>query len=370
MPPNMNAVTHSQTIGCEGLSATEVHAIAVGELGLDPDLLDLEAPETLAALVRRAASLAAPCSPRVLREAAIRSLTGLVDSEREKSRTILDSTIESLVAYGDLLELPAEEGTTLRTLYLAPPTFVSLEGVLFLIGGELDGADALPSDLREQVEYRSHTRRLRVTDEADTSTRLREIGWVDLPRDLWLAPPRRESPEETLARANGALRSAATHGDVPGLIVLDPATAPTYYRGRWASPDHRSKRFVARREQRYGADLWSYVELTDGAVTRLTDLPLEFRHSTIRACDDAWRLQMAIDALAGNPQRFRVRPASPRGTVIIDFFSPIPLWARRRWDVLGEEVAPSGSLFAYRFPEAEFLNARQSFETDLWLAER
>jgi hypothetical protein len=55
--------------------------------------------------------------------------------------------------------------------------------------------------------------------------------------------------------------------------------------------------------------------------------------------------------------------------VIVDFFSPIPLWARRRWDVLGEEVAPIKSLFAYRFSETEFVNVRQSLEAELWLTE-
>src|SRR5690349_6769599 len=60
------------------LSANEVHALSVRSLGLDAELLDLESPEAFAALVRRAASFAAPCSPRVLRDAVLQALDGLV----------------------------------------------------------------------------------------------------------------------------------------------------------------------------------------------------------------------------------------------------------------------------------------------------
>jgi hypothetical protein len=58
------------------------------------------------------------------------------------------------------------------------------------------------------------------------------------------------------------------------------------------------------------------------------------------------------------------------GSIIVDFRSPIRLWARRRWDVLGEEVSRHRSLLAYRFPEAEFADVRRTLQTELWLQER
>jgi hypothetical protein len=88
-----------------------------------------------------------------------------------------------------------------------------------------------------------------------------------------------------------------------------------------------------------------------------------------RGCDEAWRLQLAIDALARHPQRFRVRRSTPSENIVVDFFSPIPRWAQRRWDVLGEAVEPDRSLFAYRFPWAEFSAVRRDLEDDLWLTE-
>lgn len=356
------------------LSVSEVHALSVTTLGLDADLLDLEAPEALAALVRRTASFAAPCAPRVLRGAVLQALSGLTASgecANEELRISVDVVIEALTSYGDLLELPvldAEGGANGRTLYLAPPTYVRVDDVLFLLGGALDGADPVPSDLRALVECRSHTRRMHHPDVSDVASRLKAFGWVELRRDLWLPAPSRETPAGVVERAEAALQASPTTGEVPGLLVLDSEAPVMFYKARWSEPKRRTGRYLARREQRNGADLWSYVELRDGVVTHLVDLPLG-RRGDLRPCDAAWHLQMAIDAVAGRPQRYRRRPSAPSGLVQIDFFSPVPLWARRRWDVLGEEIARSASLFAYSFPSEVFSDVELTLTFDLWLAE-
>ena len=48
------------------LTAEQVHAEMIRELGLDPDLLDLNSPEGLAGALRRAASYVCPCSEATL----------------------------------------------------------------------------------------------------------------------------------------------------------------------------------------------------------------------------------------------------------------------------------------------------------------
>lgn len=373
--PKTNPGLPGTDVRARVLSLADVHAASVEALGLDREVLDLESPEALAALVRRAASFAAPCSPRALRGAVVRALDGLTataSGTREELRDSIDETIESLTSYGDLLELPADdfnESTLARALYLAPPTYVRVDEVLFLLGGALDGADAVPSDLRAAVECRSHTRRLRSGDVADATKRLRALGWIELRREFWLPAPIHVEPEQLVARANDVLSAKPAVGEVLGLTVLDTRTPTTYYPGRWADPTRKSGRFIARRAQRYGADLWSYVELMNGAITHLVDLPIGIR-SEMRPCDAAWHLQMAIDTLAGRPQLYRHRPSPPSGLVLVDFFSPVPLWARRSWDVLGEEIARSGSLFAYSFPVDVFADVEGTLHSALWLAER
>jgi hypothetical protein len=77
---------------------------------------------------------------------------------------------------------------------------------------------------------------------------------------------------------------------------------------------------------------------------------------------------MAIDAQRGSPQRFRVTP-SVGDTVVLEFFSPVPAWARRRWDAIGELVPSTGSLFAYRILKAEIDEERRFARDTLWLEE-
>jgi hypothetical protein len=77
---------------------------------------------------------------------------------------------------------------------------------------------------------------------------------------------------------------------------------------------------------------------------------------------------MAIDAQRGEPQRFRVRK-TPGNTMVLELFSPVPAWARRRWDAVGEPVPNSGCLFAYRFAETEIEEERRFAREALWLEE-
>lgn len=413
--PSSNNVLGGQgtlTLLCR--TVAQVHANAVETLGLDPSALDLEAPEAIAGLVRRAATFLAPCAPRTLRYAVLRGLVGLAGNSRDFDRddntdepnalpageSVLGGSsedgstehpagatgyfegeasslsdrvagiVEALVAYGDLIELPARDDSGGRLLYLAPPTFVrAAPGVVFLLGARPDAVESLPGDMLGRVVHTNHTRRIYDEASEDLPRRLRSFGFIELPGHLWLASPRREVPADLIGRADRALSAAASCGDVAGLTILDPTRTPRYYRGRWVDPGRRSGRFIARRRQRYGADLWAYVEIVNGGVTRLMDLPLDRRVVDGRGCDDAWRIQLAIDAVAGHRQCFRVRTSGPAGAVIVDFFSPIPRWALRKWDVLGEAVAPMRSLLAYRFPVPEFATVRRDLEDDLWLVE-
>ena len=86
-----------------------------------------------------------------------------------------------------------------------------------------------------------------------------------------------------------------------------------------------------------------------------------------RGCDEAWRLQMALDALRRGPQRYAIRRQG--SSSVVQFFSPVPMWARRRWDAIGEPVSSSGCLFAYRISEAELEEEVHFMRNVLWLDE-
>jgi hypothetical protein len=54
---------------------------------------------------------------------------------------------------------------------------------------------------------------------------------------------------------------------------------------------------------------------------------------------------------------------------VIDFFAPVPMWARRRWDAVGTPVTGgSGMLFAYALREDDLAEEVAFIRDRLWLA--
>lgn len=352
------------------LTVMEVHKEKVAELGLDSAALDLTSIEAVAGALRRAASFLCPCAATTLIRSVVRPLRGLV-GDLEAVKVVVEDTLEAMIAHGDILEhrevdQDGDQGTG-ALLYAAPPSFVSRQsGAVILLGITSDQLSALPNELEARIEYTNHVRHLSPLPGEDLRGDLVNLGLIDLPYEAWLKAPSVESSAEHVSRFEHLLDVAQPSRDVPGLSLLDSERSVHYYRGRWIEPCSQSGRFVGRRNQAYGSDLWCYVQLSNGHPERLIDFPI--RGSRWRGCDEAWHLQMAIDARRGKPQRFRVR-AGPGGTYIIELFSPVPMWARRRWDVIGEPVPGSGCLFAYRLPKAEFGEELQFIHKALWLDE-
>jgi hypothetical protein len=252
-------------------------------------------------------------------------------------------------------------------LYAAPASFVVRQsGLVVLLGVSADQLSPLPSELERRIQYLGHVRRLSPSPGDDLRSELRQLGLLELTSDAWLKGPKLGSAPQLVAANDRALEDVAPSRDIPGLLLLDPTKPVRYYRGRWTEPKSQTGCFVARRPQAYGADLWCYVQVVNGQPERMLDLPQ--RGSRWRGCDEAWHLQMAIDARRGSPQRFRVSP-SVGDAVVLEFFSPVPAWARRRWDAIGEPVPSTGCLFAYRIPKTEIDEERRFAREALWAEE-
>ena len=340
------------------------------ELGLDADALDLSSAEATAGALRRLASSFCPCTASALVRGAVRPLTGLVD-DLQSAKLTVEQTLEAMIAHGDLLELrdvEDESGHGVATLlYAAPPSFVVREsGVVMLVGVASDRLSPLSEDLEARIEHSSHHRRLNPRVGERLREALLECGLIELSHERWLRTPPSETPAQHLSRVDSLLDAAPPSRDVPGLVILDSRQPVRYYPGRWTAIRSHSGRFVARRRQAYGADLWSYVHLHRGNPERLIDLPIH--RSRWRACDEAWHLQMAIDAQRGEPQRFRLGSAA-QGNFVLDLFSPVPMWARRRWDAIGEPVTRAGSLFSYRFSAIEIEEELEFARGRLWMSD-
>lgn len=351
------------------LSTEQVHAQKIRELGLDADALDLNTPEGLAGALRRAASYLCPCSASTLVRAVVLPLRGLVP-DLDRAKEFVEDTLEAMISHGDILEQPeAQDGSpsTRVLLYAAPASFVVRKsGLVVLLGVAGDQLSPLPSDLEQRIQYLGHVRRLSPSSPADNlRAELSQLGLLELSSEAWLKGPRISSASQAVAAIDRILDVAPPSRDIPGLLLLDPTKPVRYYRGRWTEPKLQTGRFVARRRQAYGADLWCYVELNSGKPERMIDLPLP--GSRWRGCDEAWHLQMAIDACRGAPQCFRISLSFD--AVVLELFAPAPAWARRRWDAIGEPVSSVGSLFAYRMARTEIEEERRFAREALWIKE-
>lgn len=357
------------------LSIRELDEAAVRELGLDSDALDLTSPEALAAYLRYTASFLAPCPPNKLVQTTLRSLRGIREREDGLQEEVVDA-LDAIVAHGDLIEqqtVSADDASQGTLLYLAPPAFVRRSsGIFLLLGVAPEGTHPIPVDTELRIDHVKHVRRLTgsdgrgpLIDQDHLANRLTDSGLIELKADYWMRAPQAQEAKQLLAKLDAALDSAEPSPEVPGLSIIKPKRSVRYYRGRWGSPSSESGRFVGRRQRAYGADIWCYIELQDGNPRRLVDLPIE--PAKWRGCDEAWHLQAAIDATLGYPQLFRVRQGTNTMTAI-DLFSPIPSWAQRRWDAVGEPTLPSGCLLTYLFDSREIDEELRFAQDRLWLS--
>lgn len=336
------------------LSPVEAVESAVRALGLGQAGVDLLSPEALAVSLRRAASLLCPATPRRIVQSVVDALSGFPGYTLE-TRDQLESMLETLIAYGDVLELPTDATDTGgRRIFLGAPAFVRrASGACLLVGVRPDGVPLVGDELSSLIEYEGHVRLIRPAGPFVPVHMLTSARLLDLGVDQWLKAPRVTSANDLIEEYQRRLQAAGPSGDIADLTLVDPSTSVTYYRGRWRPPRKTDDgSFVARRPQAFGADLWCFAQLSHGQVVKLVDLPVGV--AVAPAADEAWRLQAALDALAGQPQRARVRVGPRPGSLVLDVFSPLPSWAQRRLDVIGTPLLRSrGALLSYGVPHDE-----------------
>ncbi|KMP10706.1 hypothetical protein UZ36_06810 [Candidatus Nitromaritima sp. SCGC AAA799-C22] len=283
----------------------------------------------------------------------------------------VDEMIEALISHGDLLEIsdattidPNQKGTW---IFATPPAYVPRNnGLIYLLGISPEQISPLPDELEERIEYIEHLRLIRQCDGENLSDVLKELGMTELSEKAWLKSPGHETPESFFESMCKKLESTNTCGELPDLIILDPDKPVDYYPGRWTTVDKKSGYFVAKRARAYGNDIWGFTKLDNGNPKIFLDFPLP--NSRYRGCDFAWRLQTAIDRCSKHPQVFRIQDDSDSEDSRIDFFSPVPLWVRRRLDAFGKPCPPSKCLFSYRIPRDSIGDEIHYLENEIWLS--
>ncbi|MEU6410327.1 hypothetical protein [Microbispora sp. NPDC046933] len=300
-------------------------------------------------------------------EAVLEAVTTL-DESSMVSRDLVAEQLDLLVSIGDLVELPHQGKRGGRQLYLGPPSYVEkAPGQYLLLGVRPNGASLVDESVGAKMHYESHARLLEIDMEV-AAARLRAVGLHEIHRSHWLKHPRLESAPAVVDVMHQRLDRAAESGHIAGLKIIDPETSVRYYRARWRLPaEGDSGDFVARRPQAYGADLWCLVRVKNGVPSALVDLPVD--DPAAPGCDEAWRLQAAIDAVAGRPQLLRLRSdAEGDGSRVLDLFGPVPGWAQRYLELAGAPVSRArGALISYRVPMSAIVELLAFFADMLWM---
>lgn len=285
-------------------------------------------------------------------------------------RTAVEAALEELLAYGEAFEMH-KLGTDPWdapdiVIRPAPPSFVQRgDGSIMLLGIAGDQPTPLTPDLAAKVDEQGPVRRLVAPDDLVLAAHLRLLGLVQISEAVWLRTPTQESAtahvDRWVQRLAQQPREAAA---IPNLEILDPARPVRFYSGRWRAPDARTTGiFLARRPRRYGADLWSIAEFSQGECHRLLDLRDDSDRQ--RSCDLGWRFQAARDALDGHPQKVRVRRGEDNAA--LDFFSPLPSFGDRRLALVGSKSREAGCLFSYTLPSQCVADETQALRDLLWM---
>lgn len=345
------------------ISSTDALSLTAAELGVDlaqPDGFTI----LVAANLRRAASLLCPTTPTSLVNSVI-SVLGSIGPANTPLRPLCKDVLEQMIALGELLEFDevenAEYEGNARLVFAAPPCYVQLsETKLLMLGIAPDASDALPPSIIPR--HSGIARILDVNDRSALIDELRSSGFQQLPYAFWSKAPRSEPRDRYLGRFCSALQRASPCGELEDIQILDTSANPRWYRDRWRSPDKATGTFVAKRPRRFGANLWSLIEISAGVPQRLIDLPRG--HTLERGCDQAWRLQCALDADAGHPQTFQVKQ-SESGKVELQIHLPPPAWLLRRWEKVGHRSTPSG--FSFEFDADDVSSESLVLKEKLWM---
>lgn len=324
--------------------------------------------EVMAAVLRRAAASTCPCPREAIIDIATGALHGLDESESIKVR--VREVLDRLVVIGDLLEL----GSTSSLLgaaaedwiYCAPPTFVVQDGSVLILGIEGEDQAAMPLSLRHSMQSRRELRFIPGTAVGDIAQRLIEAGYLEIQRAAWMRLPPERTADQFRDEVVRRLQDSGGRGELEALKVLGQSRGATHFAARWAPPGTQTGYYVGRRPQAFGSPIWVFVELDQGRTTRYLDLP--WSGARFRGCDHGWRIQSALDALAGTPQSYRVASVSEE-LDRYEFSSPLPLWVERRLRIHGEKVRAGSALIAYELARDSDHGIDDLVQSHMWFTQ-
>lgn len=343
------------------IQSAEIATITAASLGARGG----EVRNLLKPALRRASYLLAPCSASDLVRFVAEPLSPLGELREET-----EAVLQDLIAYGDIFEMRRIEGDPWDTPNLvlrpAPPAFVMRSKTeAFILGVSGDYPSPLPTEMSASLDDAGPVRILDCPDDEDLAGHLRELGLVQLSEQAWLRLPPVTSAADHVADWRRRLNaSPANTSAIPDLEVIDTTRPSSFYSGRWRVPRQADAGlFVARRPQVFGGRLWCVVELAAGQPTRLLDLHPD--GGFLRPCDQAWRLQAALDAVQDTPQQITITEDGV--ATHLAFGGPLPSFAERKLALVAPKSRAPQCLFRFSSSTASLQAEIAFLQSILWM---
>lgn len=320
----------------------------------------------IASLLRRLCGFMCPCPQRTILAAAKRSLAPLGVGAQPLIEQ-LASVLEELLVVGDVIEVSRIGGALFDEnrdwLFCAPPSFLELDGRCYVFGIAPDDAPVLVGRLRHRLRHDAVMRY--IEDEQDSvAETLAFLGMRQLSAATWLPRASEQSPQRFLDHLTNRLAVDGLEGQIPASEWLAHASERHLpYDRRWQAAAQQSGMYIGRATPEFGARVWFVATLVSGKIERSLVLPLTDGQD--RACDQAWRIQLALDASQGMPSRYRALPDADGMGVSVDF--PLPLASRRRLVLLGGMRNYNVGAGAFWIPNAAWPQAERYLQMELWL---
>jgi len=327
-------------------SRDEIISRILSELGF-PEPNDVTNHDLVVALLMRGLWLWTPCTRAMATTNTLRALR--VFDQRQIEREIIEFALDELISSGNIVELQSRvlyDGRLLSTLFVKPPSYITLEsGALAISGFSRGSREQLPEKLLTSGKLSNSLILISSSEAPKILDDLEASGIKKTDANLWINQPEFIEAQTRIDKISIQAAAARPVSQIEDLRLIDPVSDVTYYPGRWTNQPADDMRTVGRRPQTYGADLWCFVDYSEKQF-RFIDLPSTTELTEGR--DEGWILQLAIDYINDNRQKVKVSEANP-DILRLDFFSPIPGWVERRWALYGKKSWPHGVLFSYEF---------------------
>ena len=323
-------------------------------------------------IVLRNASILCPCSKTHLRNNTIDSIMPLfLDSEDIKEK--INQSIDDLLIIGELNErddvLEDEYGENKNWVFCSPPIFIKRKSGTIVILGLYPSYSSirLKDDVRKKITYKNLISVIEPSEENEIiAEELKKAGLTELKESVWCKLPKIMTWKEFIEKRINELdqQSDNVYIDEYEVFLKDPTVRhdKRYKNKEYAIKHEITGNYVIRRPTKYSGKIWSFANINNGEVKKIKDLPIS---SNMRGCDDAWQIQMALDAKNETPQQYKLVDIDDKTR--LEFKSPLPLWAERKLMLMGEKEE---AWLTYNIPRSEIIAEEKFLREYLWLTKK